>query len=365
VTFLRIAQVSADRGIDPHGTKGASQHLRGVAAGLADLGHHVRTFTARPTDGTFPTAIQRLDALATTTDIDVVYERLSLGHRAGLDHARRLGVPFVLEVNAPLVDEAERHRPDSVSFGDRAVEIELLRDADLVISVATELTGWIETFRTGPALTQPNGFEPSWFPPTQRVAVTAADVSHPLVFLGHPKPWHGADRIVSLLVELATTGHRPNTLVIGGGAGAEWLLAAADRHGVAQQLTVTGALGPREATQRLADAVIGLAPYPAQTPFYFCPLKIVDYLAAGLAVVSTHQGDIAQLVGDAGIVIDDPDDDHAFAAAVRTLLDDDERRCAMARSGRARANESMTWRDVAAATADAVVGLVQRTGAVS
>jgi glycosyltransferase involved in cell wall biosynthesis len=153
--------------------------------------------------------------------------------------------------------------------------------------------------------------------------------------------------------------------VIGGGAGAEWLLAAADRHGVGQQLTVTGALDPREATKRLADAVIGLAPYPAQAPFYFCPLKIVDYLAAGLAVVSNDQGDIAHLVGDAGLVTADPDDDRAFAAAVRTLLADDERRCAMAMSGRTRAHETMTWNHVASATADAIVRLVQRVGAPS
>jgi glycosyltransferase involved in cell wall biosynthesis len=363
MTTLRIAQVSADRGIDPHGTKGASQHLRGVAAGLAGLGHHVRTFTAVPTEATFPTAIQRLDALSTTSEIDVVYERLSLGHRAGLDRARRLGVPFVLEVNSPLVDEAERHRPDSVSPDDRATEIELIREADLVISVATELTEWIQQFRTGPTLTQPNGFEPSWFPVDHQVPSSARDVRYPLVFLGHPKPWHGADRIVSLLVALARTGHRPNTLVIGGGAGAEWLLAAADRHGLGSQLTITGALAPREATQRLQDAVIGLAPYPAQSPFYFCPLKIIDYLAAGLAVVSTDQGDIARLVGDAGIVITDPDDDVAFADAVRTLLNDDARRCAMATSGRKRAHASMTWQHVAATTADAISDVVRRVGA--
>jgi glycosyltransferase involved in cell wall biosynthesis len=363
VRALRIAQVCADRGIDPHGTKGASQHLRGVAGGLAGLGHHVRTFTARPTDGTFPTAIQRLDALEATTDVDVVYERLSLGHRAGFDHARRLDVPFVLEVNAPLVDEAERHRPDAVSSGDRDVEIELLHDADLVISVATELTEWIRNVRSGPTLTQPNGFEPSWFPAVPHIPRRSIDARYPLVFLGHPKPWHGADRIGPLLLTLAETGHRPRTLVIGGGAGAEWLLAAADRHGLADQVTVTGALDPREATRRLADATIGLAPYPRQTPFYFCPLKIIDYLAAGLAVVSTDQGDIAELVGDAGVVLADPDDDDAFAAAVRTLLDDDETRVAMATSGRSRAHRSMTWHHVARVTSDAITAAVEQVGA--
>ena len=362
---LCIAQVSADRGIDPNGTKGASQHLRGIAAGLMELGHRVETYTARPTSGTFPTNIHPLDALQAATGIDVVYERLSLGHRSGFEHARRLGVPFVLEVNAPLVDEAERHRPDSVTDGDRATEIELLGAADLVISVSSELTGWVEAFRTGPTLTQPNGFEPSWFDRCRRIPVRSEDVHYPLVFLGHPRPWHGADRLVPLLDALATTGHRPNTLVIGGGPGADQLLASAQRHGLGTQITITGPLNPRDATRRLHEAVIGLAPYPRQSPFYFCPLKVVDYLAAGLAVVSTDQGDVADMVGGAGIVLEDPDDDAGLADAVRTLLDDDERRTALASAGRSRAYATMTWRHAAEATGNAVFDAIARVGACS
>ncbi len=354
MTQLRIAQVCADRGIAPGGTKGAAQHLRGVAAGMTTLGQHVESFTARPVEGTFPVAIRPLGELSSAVDFDVVYERSSLGHRGGLEHARALGVPFVLEVNAPLVDEASAHRPDTVGADDRAIEMELLASADLVITVAGELSRWVAARRTGPILTQPNGFEPSWFSWADQPIRVAAHAPYPLVFLGHPKPWHGADRIVPLLRELARTGHRPRTLVIGGGPGAMRLAADAEQVGLRDQVVVTGALPPEEASRRLADAVIGLAPYPTRSPFYFCPLKVIDYLAAGLAIASTDQGDIADLVGDAGIVLDDPDDDRALADAVRLLLDDGDRRIAMSLDGRRRATEQMTWTQVAANTLDSI-----------
>lgn len=354
MTALRIAQVCADRGIAPGGTKGAAQHLRGVAAGLTELGQHVETYSARPAEGPFPVSIRPLVELATVAGIDVAYERYSLGHRGGLELARSLNVPFVLEVNAPLVDEALAHRPATVDAGDRTNELELLASADLVITVAGELSRWVSERRAGPILTQPNGFEPSWFSWVEQPIGTAAQAPFPLVFLGHPKPWHGADRIVPLLLELARTGHRPRTLVIGGGPGAVRLAADAERAGLHDQVEVTGAQSPEEATRRLSDAVIGIAPYPARSPFYFCPLKVIDYLAAGLAVVSSDQGDIAALVGDAGIVVDDPDNDREFADAVRLLLDDDERRIAMSLDGRRRATEQMTWAQVAANTLDSI-----------
>ncbi len=355
MTGLRIAQICGDRGIAPGSTKGAAQHLRGLASGFQVLGNEVRTFASRSADGPFPVTVEPLAELdrLEAGSIDVVYERYSLGHRAGLDLARRLDVPFVLEVNAPLVDEANRHRPGSVADDDAAIERSLLAAADLVITVSTGLTDWVAPHRSGPTLTLPNGFEPAWFPTRARTT----EPRFPLVFLGHPKPWHGADRLIDLMIDLAAMGHRPDMLVIGGGSGAEALRAAAATAGVGERLHVTGALAPEQATLLLGECGIGLAPYRRQEPFYFCPLKVVDYLAAGLPVVATRQGDIPALVGDGGIVVD-PDDDADLVAAVALLLESSSMRASMGASGRAGAWSTMTWDHVARRTIDAIERLL-------
>ena len=347
---LDIRQVCADQGIAPGSTKGGALHLRGIAAGLTSLGQRVTTYSTRPPEGTFPTPVRHLADLTpqSVATADVIYERYSLGHRSGLDVARAAGVPFVLEVNAPLLDEARAHRPHTVRTDHPRVEADLLREADLVITVSDELKGWVDARRAGPTVTITNGFEPAWFRPSRR-----SFANQTLAFLGHPKPWHGADRLPRLLADLAQAGRTPDLLIIGGGEGADRVITEARRLGVAQQITVTGTLSPQDASARLADASIGLAPYPRLDPFYFCPLKVIDYLAAGLPVVSTRQGEIPGLVGNAGIVVE-PEDDHSLTRAVLALLDDPSWRQRLGETGRRRALDTMTWRHAAATTVAAV-----------
>ncbi|MFN3219250.1 MAG: glycosyltransferase family 4 protein [Acidimicrobiales bacterium] len=346
---LRIVQVCADRGIAPGATKGASQHLRGIAAGLVALGHQVVTVAGRRAEGPFPVPVQPLDHLdGFVADADVVYERSSLGHTDGLDAARRHGAAFVLEVNAPLVDEAMRHRPDTVDAGHAAAEARLLAEADLVVVVSDVLAQWASARRDGPVVVVRNGFEPAWFAEAARPAETET-----LVFLGHPKPWHGADRLLRLLVDLAAHGHHPHLLVIGGGSGADALRDAAIRSGVGDRVEITGALAPDAASALVSRGAIGLAPYPPQDGFYFCPLKVLDYLAAGVPVVSTDQGDVPRLVADAGVIVP-ADDDEALAAAVAGLLDDPDRRARLGAAGRTRAHASLTWDHAAEATVAAI-----------
>ena len=73
----------------------------------------------------------------------------------------------------------------------------------------------------------------------------------------------------------------------------------------------------------LADAIaaldVGLAPYPADAPPWFCPLKIFDYRARGVPVVTTDVGDGAILVRGGGLAVP-PDDEDAFIEAVRRCL---------------------------------------------
>ncbi len=358
---LNIVQINADRGIAPGGTKGAALHLRGVAAGLTACGHSVSTYSLRPATGPFPVVVHPLDELQQVTEATVVYERYSLGHRQGLHLARSLDVPFVLEVNAPLLDEARAHRPDTVPVGADEIEDELIASADLVITVSSALTEWAMAKRDGPVETIPNGFEPSWFPPVDEANRSCGRIaSNRIAFLGHPKPWHGAEVLVDLLIDLATLGHRPELLIIGGGKGADEVVARADQLGVGQQVSVTGPVGPDRVSPHLATAALGIAPYPSRQPFYFCPLKIIDYLAAGLPVVATEQGDIPELVGEAGVLVE-PGDRRALAAAVAELLDSPERRGEMGVVGRRRAFSTMSWRQVGERTEAAVRKLTHQS----
>jgi glycosyltransferase involved in cell wall biosynthesis len=89
-------------------------------------------------------------------------------------------------------------------------------------------------------------------------------------------------------------------------------------------------------------------------------LKIMEYLAAGLPVVASRQGEIPEIVGDAGLLIR-PDDVHALRDGLRTLLADPARRRAMAEAARRQAR-LLTW-DVTATRVETVLTTAQKPGA--
>ena len=162
-------------------------------------------------------------------------------------------------------------------------EATLLGEADLVVTVSQR------AHRSGPPETERVPLSRSRTASNQHGSATSriSELSPPLVFLGHPKPWHGADRLPRLLADLAAAGttlRQPSWVEA---TGADAVMERARELRIEQQITVTGPLPPQDASAQLCRDAIGLAPYHRQEPFYFCPLKIVDYLAAGLPVVST------------------------------------------------------------------------------
>jgi glycosyltransferase involved in cell wall biosynthesis len=346
---VRVFLVCGDRGIPPAGAKGASVHLRALAQALSRAGHQLVTFSPRP--GDFPTALVPLDGLSTVLDEsarggppDVIYERYSLGHLAGLEAARALGRPLLLEVNAPLVAEASRHRPGSVAPGDEGIERRLFGEADLVLTVSEPLRRHVADLRGTDAGTVvvPNGCDPALFPLPARL-----DQARPtLVFLGHPRPWHGAERLPGLLAAVIEAGCPARLLIVGGGPGADVVADDACRRGLSHAVEVTGPLPQAEAARRLTEATVAVAPYPADPFFYFSPLKVVECMAAGLPVVTSDQGDLPRMLGGTGVLVA-PDDEQALREAVLHLLRVDELRRCLGTAARARALRLFTWDRVA------------------
>jgi glycosyltransferase involved in cell wall biosynthesis len=63
----------------------------------------------------------------------------------------------------------------------------------------------------------------------------------------------------------------------------------------------------------------------------------LEAMAAGTPVIAARVSSIPEVVGDAADLVDEPTDPSAWAAALSHVLDNDERRAALAAAGRARA----------------------------
>ncbi|MGH2558068.1 MAG: glycosyltransferase, partial [Thermomicrobiales bacterium] len=178
-------------------------------------------------------------------------------------------------------------------------------------------------------------------------------------FVGTLKAWHGTAALVRAVAALhrqATAHPAPALLIAGEGPQRAELTALAEAERIALATIFTGAIGHDEMPGYLAAMDVAVAPYAAAPNFYFSPLKLFEYLAAGRPVVAASIGQVAECVvdGETGLLYP-PGDIAAFAAAIDALLADPARAAALGRAGQTYVRAHHTW----AGNARAVVGLAQ------
>ena len=361
----RIAYVCVDPGIPVFGTKGASVHVQEVAREFLRRGAHVTIFATR-TGNDVPADLECLEVVhrpirtkdtaereaaqhAVARDFafriaaqgfDLVYERYSLFSTV-LAEVAPAGIPGILEVNAPLIDEQRTHRHlVDEELAQRAL-VEQTSAAAHVVAVSDMVAEWMGAMTGSTDVTVvPNGVN------TQRIVPGDArrEGHRPTVaFVGTLKPWHG----VETLVRAAALAHEDWGLrIIGDGPQGDTLRSLVVRKGLEDRVTFTGAVTPQAVPGLLGDCVLAAAPYPAveAQDSYFSPLKLFEYLAAGLPVVASAVGQIPQILGgtDAGVLVA-PSDPRALAAAIDELVVQNERRERMARNARALAVSRHSW----------------------
>jgi glycosyltransferase involved in cell wall biosynthesis len=377
--------VCTDPGIPFFGTKGASIHLQSVLEVLLDAGHEVHVLSPRPGAlshrlashvhlHVLPTVkaentperertAQRADAAITqvldTLLPDLVYERYSLWGRTTTAWAAGR-IPSILEVNAPLVQEQLRHRELVDVAGAEAVARDALGAAHLVTCVSEPVARWAGSVSPDANIVVlPNGVDPERIAPAEHRHGGPFTVG----FLGTLKPWHGVDLLLAAAASAAAAGAPWRILVVGDGP-----LRAALEEGAAQRgldHEFTGALAADEIAAQLHRMDVACAPYPVQADDYFSPLKVYEYLAAGLPVVASAVGQIPEALdhGDLGVLVP-PGDPEALASAVTRLRNDPERRRTLGRRAREAALERHTWH-VIVEQALAAVGLALGTAATS
>lgn len=361
----RVAYVSVDPGVPVHGTKGASVHVQEVVRELRARGAEVTLFATRTgddapadlvdvelvhtplraRDAAEREAAQHAASAAFAEQIvaggyDLVYERYSL-FSTTIARAAEAGIPGILEVNAPLIDEQRTHRVlVDESLASRALHLQV-RAAARTLAVSQPVADWVSDAVGGAeVLVVPNGVN------TERVVPgpPSAPGARPTVaFVGTLKPWHGVETLVAA-AELAREDW--DLTIIGDGPQGESLRARVAEAGLTDRVTFTGAVAPAEIGPLLTGCDLAAAPYPAvdAADSYFSPLKVYEYLAAGLPVVASAIGQIPAVLGgtDAGVLVE-PSDAPALAAALDALVADAPRRERMARAARELAVSGHSW----------------------
>ena len=362
---------------------GQSVHVEEIVAALRALGHAVRVagpgFYAESGFGGESRTIARLrrllpGALGELAELaynlpayrrlaqacrefqpDLIYERYNLYYLAGARLAGRTGLPYFLEVNAPLAEERSRHGGLTLRGLARAAERHVWRRADCVLAVTEVLRRRVLTAGVAPDRVRvlPNGVVLERFGPVPvPVPVPAPDPDPAaggapvLGFVGFVRAWHGLDAVIRVLAA-PTAGPPARLVIVGEGPARPGLEALAASLGVRERVHFTGLVAHGQVPAVVAGFDIALQPRVVE---YASPLKVFDYMAAGRAIVAPDQPNIREILQhERTALLFDPAREGAMAAAIVRLLADAALRRRLGAAARAELERrDFTWRGNAA-----------------
>jgi glycosyltransferase involved in cell wall biosynthesis len=178
----------------------------------------------------------------------------------------------------------------------------------------------------------------------------------PVLFIGTIEPRKNLETLLRAYAQVL--GERPDAppLVIAGRAIDEFrsILSPLDEAPLAGRARYLGYVDA--ATRQRLFGEASMLVLPSLDEGFGIPA--LEAMAAGVPVVASRRGALPEVIGDAGLLVD-PHDPAAFAAAIRSLLDDPQRRLALAEAGAARARE-FTWEDSAVRLLAAYRGALER-----
>ncbi|HXV27919.1 MAG TPA: glycosyltransferase family 4 protein [bacterium] len=414
---MKICYVCADLGILLGGHNGASAHIRNLLKAWTFLGHEVIAVTPSfnlnadlgvplipiPSTEIFESLSSEINSLSEDMPVDwkkkrivralghlwnnvslekalretfenykpdFIYERYSPFCISGPIMAKRMNIPHILNVNAPLAWEGEKYRKQAMMDAAQMLEEVAVRSASHVVTTCRELKDEMLALGLADGMISiaPMGADIDLFTPEGPVRREGLEGKIVIGFVGSLKPWHGIEVLVEAFRELSKDP-KFHLMIVGNGPMAGLL------HKIEEELpgriSLIGNVPHQEVPHYVRAMDIPVAPYPVLEKFYFSPLKVLEYMSAGRAVVASHIGQISELIlhGETGMLVP-PGEVKLLVEAIQTLSADDALRQKLGEKASEEIRSKHTWNHRAKAIlslADKITGKTpaSRSAAVS
>lgn len=221
------------------------------------------------------------------------------------------------------------------------VERKAMLNADLIVSLGYRLAA-LRKAQTGREIVIiPTGVE--W----QRFLISreARKRQRHLVYLGNLISWSGLDLAINAMSTVRARYPDAKLVIVGDGLPTyvEYLQRLARERGVEDTVEFRGRIPNERLPSLLANVRIGLAnSQPVDYRKFAYPLKVIEYMAAGLPVIGTKGTETEDIISRARCGISVAFDEKELAEAIIRLFDDDALYAALRENG-IRESATMTW----------------------
>jgi len=290
---------------------------------------------------------------------DLIHERFNLLSLGGAWASKKLGIPFVLEVNADLL--AQRQFKGVPERGLRRIFAMwatrmCYNTASKIICISVGLKNhlnkrWnIEESKLTvlPCAADVDSFRARHNSELVRrgLGLTTEPV---VIWVGGFYPWHDLDLLLESFAQVLQ--RRPDTklVLVGDGPSRQSFAQKVEKNRLQQAVIMTGAIAHADvpAMLSIADiAVVPSAPVSASHGGTGTPLKLFEYMAAGKPIVATAIDHASEVIRDGynGLLVRSGDANR-FAETILTLLNNPSECVRLGQNAQRQAVELYSWEE--------------------
>lgn len=294
------------------------------------------------------TAAKRIEKAIKKFNPDFIYERCYYLQLSGIKMAKKYGLPHVLEINSPFVDQANFLGKSKSYFENyaRYIEKKQVHETDLPLAVVGPLKEYFAKRHNVPRdkfLITHDAFNP------KNIQLNTSDQKKiqeqyqlfdkkVIGYIGSIFEWHGLDKLIRAFDEMKISGAK--VLIVGYGAYMTTLMKLAKNLAVEDDIIFTGRV-PKEIIFNYIDIMdICVAPNAA---WYQSPVKIFEYGAMGKPILGPDTEAVREvMIPDEDGILVEPSINH-IKAGLRQLLKDPERAKQMGLNFRKKVLQEYTW----------------------
>lgn len=246
--------------------------------------------------------------------------------------AKILRIPFILEINAPMAYEKKMFGKSAVKLSSIGWLFErlMINYADILYVVSNQLKEFYIERNV-----------PSWkihviFNGVDEKKINISYSSNKisaeydlqdrkvLGFVGSFHYWHGVEQLQSFIMKILSRYDNTAFLMVGDGPLKHKMECFVKENRISDNVIFTGYVEYDNIPSYLAAMDIVLAPYPNHKLFYYSPIKLFEYMAAGKSVIATSIGQIKEIIEDGvnGILFEAENYDEMLEKSYLLLQDD-------------------------------------------